>query len=185
MLNNKFKNMNRLILLFIPLFIVNMMFSQKMITRSGEIKFDATVQGAMDEVIGTNKTVSAIFDKSTSDLVVLALVKSFKFKSPLMEEHFNENYMESDKLPKATFKGKVLNYNGKAGSYDVEGDLTIHGVANKVKTKMTVANDSEKLMISGAFTIKLIDYKLNVPALAKKTLSETAKISIKLVLENK
>jgi len=177
--------MNRLILLFIPLFIVNMMFSQKMITRSGEIKFDATVQGAMDEVIGTNKTVSAIFDKSTSDLVVLALVKSFKFKSPLMEEHFNENYMESDKLPKATFKGKVLNYKGKAGSYDVEGDLTIHGFINKVKTKMAVAYSSEKLMISGAFNIKLSDYDIDVPALAKKTLSETAKISIKLVLENK
>jgi hypothetical protein len=185
MLNNKFKNMKRLVVLFTALLIGSTMFSQKMITRSGEIKFDATVPGAMDEVIGTNKTVSAIFDKSTSDLVVLALVKSFKFKSSLMEEHFNENYMESDKLPKASFKGKVFNYNGKAGSYDVEGDLTIHGIANKVKTKMAVVNDGEKLMISGAFTIKLIDYKLDVPALAKKTLSETAKISIKLVLENK
>jgi polyisoprenoid-binding protein YceI len=177
--------MKRLVALFTALIIGSTMFSQKMITRSGEIKFDATVPGAMDEVIGTNKTVSAIFDKSTSDLVVLALVKSFKFKSPLMEEHFNENYMESDKLPKATFKGKVLNYNGKVGSYDVEGDLTIHGISNKVKSKMAVANDGEKLMISGAFIIKLIDYKLDVPALAKKTLSETAKISIKLLLENK
>jgi hypothetical protein len=185
MLNNKFKNMKRIAVLFTALLIGSTMFSQKMITRSGEIKFDATVPGAMDEVIGTNKTVSAIFDKSSTELVVLALVKSFIFKSPLMEEHFNENYMESDKLPKASFKGKVLNYKGKAGSYDVEGDLTIHGVANKVKTKMAVDNDDEKLMISGAFTIKLLDYKIDVPALAKKTLSETAKISIKLVLENK
>lgn len=177
--------MKTITVLFTALLIGSTMFSQKMITRSGEIKFDATVQGAMDDVIGTNKTVSAIFDKSTADLVVLALVKSFKFKSALMEEHFNENYMESDNLPKATFKGKVLNYKGKAGSYDVEGDLTIHGVANKVKTKMAVVNDGEKLMISGAFNIKLSDYDIDVPALAKKTLSETAKISIKLVLENK
>ena len=185
MLNNKFKNMKRLAVLFTALLIGSTMFSQKMITRSGEIKFDATVQGAMDEVIGTNKTVSAIFDKSSTELVVLALVKSFKFKSALMEEHFNENYIESDKLPKASFNGKILNYNGKAGSYDVEGDLTIHGFINKVKTKMAVDNVGEKLMISGAFTIKLLDYKIDVPALAKKTLSETAKISIKLVLENK
>ena len=185
MLNNKFKNMKRLVVLFIALLIGSTMFSQKMITRSGEIKFDATVPGAMDEVIGTNKTVSAIFDKSTTDLVVLGLVKSFKFKSPLMEEHFNENYMESDKLPKASFKGKVLDYNGKAGSYDVQGDLTIHGVANKVKTKMAVANDGGKVVLSLAFTVKLSDYKIDVPALAKKTLAETAKISMKLVLENK
>ena len=160
-------------------------FSQKMITRSGEIKFDATLPEAIDEVIGTNKTVSAIFDKSTTELVVLGLVKSFKFKLPLMEEHFNENYMESDKLPKTSFKGKILNYDSKSGSYDVEGDLTIHGVTNKVKTKMTVTNDGGKLILSGAFTIKLSDYKLEVPALAKKTLAETAKISLKLALENK
>ena len=185
MLNNKFKNTKSLVVLFMVLLIGSTMFSQKMITRSGEIKFDATVPGAMDEVIGTNKTVSAIFDKSSTELVVLALVKSFKFKSPLMEEHFNENYMESDKLPKASFKGKVLNYNGKAGNYDVEGDLTIHGVANKVKTKMAVANEGEKLIISGAFNIKLSDYKIDVPALAKKTLAETAKISLKLAMENK
>jgi len=161
------------------------MFSQKMITRTGEIKFDATVPGAMDEVIGTNKTVSAIFDKSTSELVVLGLVKSFKFKSPLMEEHFNENYMESDKLPKASFKGKILNYDSKAGSYDVEGDLTIHGVTNKVKTKVTITTDGGKVNVSGTFTVKLSDYKIDVPVLAKKTLAETAKISIKLSLENK
>ena len=73
--------MKRLVVLFTALIIGSTMFSQKMITRSGEIKFDATVPGAMDEVIGTNKTVSAIFDKSTTDLVVLGLVKSFKFKS--------------------------------------------------------------------------------------------------------
>ena len=185
MLNNKFKNMKRLAVLFITLLVGSTMFSQKMITRSGEIKFDATVPGAMDEVIGTNKTVSAIFDKSTSELVVLSLVKSFKFKSPLMEEHFNENYMESDNLPKASFKGKILNYEDKAGIYVVEGDLTIHGVTNKVKTKMSIANDNGKLLLSGAFTIKLSDYKLDVPSLAKKTLAETAKISLKLAFEKK
>jgi len=158
---------------------------KKMITRSGEIKFDATIPGATDEVIGTNKTVSSIFDKTTGELVVQAMVKSFKFKTPLMEEHFNENYMESDKLPKASFKGKVVNYDSKTGSYDVEGDLTIHGVTNKVKTRVTIANDGGKLIISGAFNVKLADYKLEVPALAKKTLSETAKITLKLPLETK
>ena len=185
MLNNKKIIMKKTTILVVALLVGGTMFSQKMITRSGEIKFDATVIGAIEEVIGTNKTVSAIFDKTTADLVVLALVKSFKFKIPLMEEHFNENYMDSDKLPKASFKGKVLNYNPKAGNYDVEGELTIHGVSNKVKTKMALANEGGKQLVSGIFTIKLADYKLDVPSLAKKTLAETAKISIKLTLENK
>lgn len=160
-------------------------FSQKMMTRSGEIKFDATVGSSVDEVKATSNTVSCIFDKTTGDIAVQAMVKSFKFKSPLMEEHFNENYMESDKLPKATFKGKVLDFTGKSGTYDVEGDLTIHGVTQKVKTKMTVTVTSSKVTLSGGFTVKLKDYKIDVPALAKKTLAETAKLVINLELDPK
>lgn len=177
--------MKKGIIIAVAFLMSGMVFSQKMLTRSGEIKFDATVPGATDLVYATNSTVSSIFDKTTGDLVVQAMVKSFKFKLPLMEEHFNENYMESDKLPKASFKGKVLNYDGKSGNYDVEGDLTIHGVTNKVKTKMTFAADGTKLIINGGFNVKLSDYKIAVPALAKKTLAETAKISLKLPMENK
>jgi polyisoprenoid-binding protein YceI len=176
--------MKNTLLIFICIAFSTVAFSQKMITRSGEIKFDATVSGAMDSVLATSSTVSSIFDKSNGDLVVQVLVKSFKFKSSLMEEHFNENYMESDKFPKTSFKGKVIEFEGKSGSYDVEGELTIHGVSNKVKTKMTVVVGT-KTIISGSFNVKLKEYKLEVPALAKKTLSETAKISVKLDLENK
>jgi hypothetical protein len=177
--------MKKILISMICLVFSTVAFSQKMMTRSGEIKFDATVPGAMDPVVGTSTTVSSIFDKATGDFVVQGMVKSFKFKSPLMEEHFNENYMESDKLPKTSFKGKVLNYDGKTGTYDVEGDLTIHGVTNKVKTKVTISNANGKLSIVGNFVVKLKDYKIDVPAMAKKTLAETAKISIKLELENK
>ena len=83
----------------------NVIFSQKMMTRTGEIKFEASMP-AFEEIAATNSTVSCIFDETTGDFVALALIKSFKFKAPLMEEHFNENYMESSKFPKATFKGK-------------------------------------------------------------------------------
>lgn len=176
--------MRNSLLIFICIAFSSVAFSQKMITRSGEIKFDATVSGAMDSVIATSTTVSSIFDKSNGDLVVQGLVKSFKFKSSLMEEHFNENYMESDKFPKTSFKGKIIGFEGKSGSYDVEGELTIHGVSNKVKTKMILVVGT-KTSISGSFNVKLKEYKLEVPALAKKTLAETAKISVKLDLENK
>ena len=191
MLNNKhyinknIKIMKNTLITLIFLALTTVGFSQKMMTRSGEIKFDATVPGAMDPVVGTSNTVSSIFDKTTGELVVQGMVKSFKFKSPLMEEHFNENYMESDKLPKTSFKGKVVGYSSKEGSYEVEGDLTIHGVTNKVKTKMNFATSGGKLAANGSFVVKLKDYKLEVPSMAKKTLAETAKISIKLELEDK
>lgn len=182
----KIKNypMKKIVVTIVFLVITKIGFSQKMMTRSGEIRFDATVPGAMDAVVAVNNSVSSIFDKSSGDIVVQGLVKSFKFKSPLMEEHFNENYMESDKLPKTSFKGKIIGFEGKSGSYDVEGELTIHGVANKVRTKMVVTVGA-KTAISGSFNVKLNDYKLDVPSMAKKTLAETAKISVKLELENK
>jgi len=177
--------MKKTFLTLIVLAITTVGFSQKMITKTGTIKFDATVPGALDPVVGTSTTVSAIFDKTTTDLVTQVQVKSFKFKSPLMEEHFNENYMESDKLPKSSFKGKVVGFTGKSGSYEVDGELTIHGVTNKIKQKMNVTAEGNKVEINGTFVVKLNDYKLEVPAMAKKTLAETAKISLKLDLENK
>jgi polyisoprenoid-binding protein YceI len=93
--------------------------------------------------------------------------------------------MESDKFPKATFKGKIVKYDQKSGTYDVEGDLTLHGVTNKVKTKVTVASSDSKVSIAGAFSVKLNDYKIEIPSLAKKALAETAKISFKIDVLNK
>jgi len=159
-------------------------FSQpKYLSRAGHIWFYSKTP--METIEAHNNQVASFLDISKGTLAFEVLNKSFKFERALMEEHFNENYMESDKLPKASFKGKVVGFDGKAGSYDVEGELTIHGVANKVKTKMVVTTDGAKVTISGNFLIKLSDYKLDVPALAKKTLAETAKISLKLALDNK
>ena len=139
----------------------------------------------MEDIEAKTANATSIITTAKNDILFMMQVKSFTFKSSLMQEHFNETYMESDKFPKTSFKGKVLDYNGKTGSYDIEGDLTIHGVTNKVKTKITISNSGGKLALAANFVVKLIDYKLDVPAMAKKTLAETANISIKLILENK
>lgn len=173
---------NLLCLLFL---LSGMLHAQKMITRTGVVKFDATVPGATDQVAATNNAVSALLDKNSGDLAIQVMIKSFRFKIPLMEEHFNENYMDSDKLPKATFKGKIVGFQPQNGTYDVEGDLTIHGVTQKVKTKMTLKVEGGKIHLDGTFMVKLKDYDLTVPALAKKTLAETAKLTVDLTLENK
>lgn len=177
--------MKKTIILTLFFLVANTLFAQKMITRNGEIKFDATYPGALDAVIGTSNSTSSIFDKSNNEFVVQVLIKSFKFKIPLMEEHFNENYMESDKFPKANFKGEIIAFDGKSGVYQIEGDLAIHGVTNKIKSKVTISISNDKLVILGSFEVKINDYNLEVPALAKKTLSDEAKVSFKLELEKK
>lgn len=177
------------LVLFIGLLSSSYLFSQKMMTRSGEIKFEASMP-AFEEVAAKNNTVSCVFDKSTNEIAVLALMKAFRFKVPLMEEHFNENYVESDKFPKATFKGKVTNFDaakllsGKT-TFDVEGDLTLHGVTKKVKTKITFVQSGEKLVVTCSFKVKPTDYYIKIPSLVKSKIAESVEIDLKFDLEKK
>jgi hypothetical protein len=177
--------------IFLIAFILvsNFVFSQKMSTRTGETKFEASMP-TFEEVAGTNNTVSCVFETSTSEFASLVLVKSFKFKSPLMEEHFNENYMESTTFPKSTFKGKVLSFEysqltATAKSYDLEGDLTIHGVTKKIKTKILLSLKNGNVIATGSFTVKPTDYNIEIPSLVKKKISENVKISFNFNLESK
>jgi len=106
--------------------------AQKYITKEGEI--DIFSQTSLFTIEAANHQVASIMDASNGNLVASTLVRSFKFREALVEEHFNENYMESSKYPKAIFKGKITNFSSidlsKDGTYDItiEGDLTLHGV---------------------------------------------------------
>lgn len=177
------------IVTFICFFFTIVLFSQKMITRSGEIKFEASMP-AFEQIAAKNNTVSCIFDTSSGEIAALALVKAFRFKVPLMEEHFNENYIESDQFPKATFKGKVANFyfskvaSGKA-TFDVEGDLTLHGVTKKVKTKITFVQLGEKLILTCIFKVNPIDYNIKIPSIVKSKIAETVEVNLKFELEKK
>lgn len=172
------------------LLVLNTGFSQKMITRSGEIKFEATMPG-IEEIAGTNTTVSCILDKSNGEIAALALVKAFRFKSPLMEEHFNENYMDSDTFPKATFKGKILNFDasklgsGKPVAYELAGDLTIHGITKKIKTKINISGIGDNMIANSSFQIKITDYGIEIPSLVKTKIAENAKVSLNFNLATK
>lgn len=164
-------------------------FSQKLITRTGEIKFDASMPDLV-EIKATNSTTSCILDQSSGDFVALALVKSFKFKVPLMEEHFNENYMESSLYPKATFKGKIVNFessklSSSKTSYDLEGDLTIHGITKKIKTKITISKLGDKVLTVSSLSVKAADYKIDIPSLVKEKFAENIKIALNFSLGEK
>ena len=187
MLNNKKQIMKNFKIILFGLLFVNMGFAQKMLTRTGEVKFEASMPG-IEEVAGTSTTSSCVFDKSTGDIAALTLVKSFKFKAPLMEEHFNENYMESSTYPKSTFKGKVIGFDSskltdKAQTYDLEGDLTIHGITKKIKTKITLTPSGEKLIVTSNFSVKPVDYGIKIPSLVKSKIAENASIALKFNLE--
>lgn len=163
--------------------------SQKMITRSGEIKFEASVP-AFEQIAATNNASSCLFDTTTGDIAVLALIKGFRFKTALMEEHFNENYVESSKYPKSTFKGKVLNLqyaklNAKKSTYDVEGDLSLNGVTKKVKTKVDLSLVNGNVILVGQFNVDPKDYNIKIPSVVKNKIAEAVTVNLNFTLENK
>jgi len=113
---------------------------QKYMTKNGYIGLFSHTP--LEDIKADNNQVASVLDASTGEIVFQVLLKSFHFQKTLMEEHFNENYVESDKFPKSTFSGRITNLSAidfsKNGVYDVnvDGDLMIHGVTKKVTAKV-------------------------------------------------
>jgi hypothetical protein len=180
--------MKKIILLTL-LLLANITFAQRLLTRSGEIKFDASMPNLV-EIVGKSNTVSAILDLATGQFATSVIIKSIRFKVPLMEEHFNENYMESSKYANSTFKGKIAGFDAKKLSatkiaYDVEGDLTIHGVTKKVKTKIYLTSNGGKVGATGNFLVHAQDYGIEIPSLVKEKFAEQIKVSFSFDLDSK
>jgi hypothetical protein len=153
-------------------------------TKSGQIYFNAT--GALVKIAAVNNQVDSKFVDATGQIIFGVLIKGFKFENQLMEDHFNENYMESTQFPKADFKGYITNIKeinfSKDGAYpiQVEGTLTIHGVAQKTTTKGTLTLAQGKATIAGDFSVKVKDYGITGLYIGEKIANEaTIKLNCK------
>ncbi|WP_227431583.1 YceI family protein, partial [Polaribacter reichenbachii] len=110
------------------------------------------------------------------------LMKSFLFKKALMQEHFNENYVESDKYPKATFKGEILDFNSVnnvLSTKQVKGVLTIHGVSKEINIDANFIKQNNTILVSGDFMINLEDFKIKIPAIVAKNIAKKIKVTFK------
>jgi len=160
--------------------------AQKYLTKNGHIHFFASTP--MENIEAHNRQVNAALDSQTGDFVFKVLMKSFEFERALMQEHFNENYVESDKFPNASFVGKVLNIKevnfAKNGTYPVtvEGDLTIKGVTNKVSEKGTLEVKDNKVTGTSSFNIVLADYGIKIPGAVADKIAKTFKIDVDVAM---
>ncbi len=159
-------------------------FAQKKTTTSAIISFDATTSiDALPKA--ENKTAIAALDLKKGDVAFEATIKNFSFSNPKMQEHFNSTgWMDSDKFPTASFKGKIKNADGnkfrKNGTYNaqVEGNLTIHGITKPVKTTAIITTSGKKVSTKTDFKIKLEDYKINGGAIAAGKVAKEPTISV-------
>ena len=159
----------------------------KFFTKTGKIEFSSKAR--MEDIEAKNKTVAAVLDAKTGAVQFSVLMKGFEFPKALMQEHFNENYIESDKYPKGEFKGSITNNRTidytKDGSYpaQVAGKLSIHGVTRDISTTGTVKVSGGRVDISSIFNVLLSDYKIKIPSLVKDKLSNNIRVSVDCRLE--
>ena len=154
--------------------------AQKYFTRDGKVAFFS--EAPLEKIEAHNSKATSVMDTSTGRLEFAVLIKAFQFEKSLMQEHFNENYMESDKYPKATFKGNITNMEAidfsKDGEYtvDVAGDLTIHGETKAVKTNGTIKIVKGEISAFSSFEVQVADYKIEIPAIVRDNIAKTVKI---------
>ncbi len=170
-------------IVYILVFIGLNVFSQsKYLTKTGIVAFEASVL-SFEEVASINNSTTAIYNKETGEFAALVFVKGFRFKNALMEEHFNENYAESDKYPKATFKGNIIVTSDK---HQIIGELSFHGKIKKTEAiPITFTEESGIINISGTFKVNASDFDIKIPKIVKDKVSETIDISFNFNMNKK
>lgn len=177
------------VFLSITILAVQIQAQDKYFTKTGKISFDATTSKSPENIDGVNKTAICVLDTKTGNLQFSVLMKGFEFERALMQEHFNENYVESNKFPKSEFKGTItnnasVNY-AKDGTYPVKvkGSITIHGVTKEIETDGKIIVKAGKINAVADFSVALADYNIAVPSLVADKLAKTAGIKVDCVLE--
>lgn len=153
-------------------------------TSTGEVSFFSDTP--LENIQAVNKKTGSIINATSGELAVQMRITDFVFPNKLMQEHFNENYLESEKYPTATFKGKIKEQIDFSvlGSYPVstEGSLTIHGVTKPVVVKGEIVSNGSELKLDFKFQIRTEDYQIEVPSLVVTKIAEVIDVTGKMTL---
>lgn len=150
--------------------------------QNGEISFFSKTP--LENIDAISKNVNSIINATTNEIAVQVRVTTFVFPNKLMQEHFNENYLESEKFPMASFKGKIKEDVDlkKAGTYPVSasGVATIHGVTKPIELKGTIVSDGTNLTLTSQFSVRLQDYQIDIPKIVFAKIAEVIDVQSKI-----
>jgi YceI-like domain len=156
--------------------------AQNYITKTGFIGFYSKTP--FEDIQGENNQVYAVLDPSSHHLAFAVLLKGFIFPKELMQVHFNENYVESDKYPKATFSGICSGDMelSKDGIYQVaiKGDLSLHGVTKTLETTAQLEVKNGKILGTSTFKIKPEDYQITIPGVVREKIAKDINVKVQI-----
>lgn len=151
-----------------------------LICRQGKVSFFSYT--AVENIEATNNQAVSLFDTDSGEIGVQILMRAFVFKKALMEEHFNESYVESDIYPKLTFSGKLkdfdVNRNSDAPVF-IRGLMDFHGVQKEMEIKTTLSKENDALVIFGDFITSIDDFNISVPALLAPNISKEIQVKFR------
>lgn len=157
----------------------------KFLTNEGEVVFYSHT--VLEDITAKNEEVASVLDTETGEIAVIVRILDFQFERKLMQEHFNENYMESEKYPKATFQGYIRNNREvdyrRPGRYPVklEGNMTIHGVSREIQLDGSLEVQQGALLARAEFLINPEDYGIKIPRVVRKNIANNLEVRIQLL----
>ncbi|WP_106793295.1 YceI family protein [Aquimarina sp. Aq78] len=170
------------------LFITSVSLSQeKYIEKKGTIVFEAS-EKTFEPVKAKNTSVTTILNINTGEIASLALMKEFRFRNALMEEHFNENYIESDTYSKTIFRGKIIRFNffelsEQEKEFKVNGQLKLHGKEQNIESILYISKKDEHIFIHGNFAVAPQDFDISIPKIVRNKIAKQVKVSVDFKLK--
>ena len=172
--------MYKTIAFFLCFFLTNFLAAQ--IWTSSSTKIQLYSKSIFENIEAESDKSSIAFNLNSGKIFVRIPIISFKFEKRLMQEHFNENYMESDKFPYSEFSGMIQNKPDFSidGTYQVimKGTMTIHGVMNEVELPVTIVVAKDKIVGKSSFKVKCVDYKIKIPKIVIKNIAEEIELNV-------
>lgn len=174
--------MKKLFLILLAALCLHAVNAQNYLTKSGHISFYSSTP--VEDIEANNNSVTSILAAETGEMVFKVLMKSFQFEKALMQEHFNDNYVESDQFPEAKFKGQIEDFDkvdlSKDGEYKVTvtGDLTIHGVTQPVTADGMVTVKEGDISANSTFKLKPEDYDIKIPKAVRDNIAKVIEIKV-------
>ena len=181
--------MKKMCSIFMALLCLQGLNAQLFMTRHGQVSFFSKTP--MENIEAVNNEIASALNTQTGEIGFAVLVKSFHFERALMEQHFNETYMESDKMPKASFKGKIANLStvdfSRDGTYPVtaEGEITIHGVTRKISIPGTIVIKGGLPQVLAKFKVVPKEYNIKIPGLVADKIAASMDVSVNCKYEKK
>jgi len=180
--------MKRTTLLILLFTAFSLLAQDKFKTSTAIVNFEASVP-FFEEVKAVNKLGTIVLEPQSSTLICTVTVKDFRFKMDLMQEHFNDNYLETNRYPKAVFKGKIEKFDlkdidGIEKEYNVKGKLYLHGKSKIIEMKALIKRVPEGIQISCNYPISVSDFNIAIPSMVANKISTTANTNLLGVVQN-